>query len=334
MGKAGMEKTRISRDPFTELPAPGSERESIALTAWSGALVGATLLLGVLSLALLLRSHDVEARGGSATPQADTDGDGIPDGIERLLQTSSQLADTDGDGIPDGVEVALGMSPIVPDEPPELLTGIRVQVLPSRFRHVTLLVTATSPNGFRDVQDAGVFILRDIAAPDLDDPEELDPLLRHVAQDATRRFLRAGERTCSRDGTVASLIVRDLSYDAIPRRVGLAAGFTESLSGDTVRHTSSTYFGRRGAFYRIAFETRGDGQVIGSHIFHVATGLDEDIVILDENEDCKQYLTPVVTTPDLPPQIFVITTEQCEERDGFFCPSDCGSDEGRIILKL
>ena len=44
----------------------------------------------------------------------DADGDGIPDGVERLVYgTSPLLADTDGDGISDGLELAWGMDPLV-----------------------------------------------------------------------------------------------------------------------------------------------------------------------------------------------------------------------------
>ena len=43
----------------------------------------------------------------------DADGDGIPDGVERLVYgTSPLLADTDGDGIRDGLEIAWGMDPL------------------------------------------------------------------------------------------------------------------------------------------------------------------------------------------------------------------------------
>ena len=44
---------------------------------------------------------------------SDADGDGIPDGVERLVYgTSPLIADTDGDGIRDGLEIAWGMDPL------------------------------------------------------------------------------------------------------------------------------------------------------------------------------------------------------------------------------
>ena len=66
----------------------------------------------------------------------DTDGDGIPDEMERLIYgTNPLLADTDGDGIDDRLELAWGSNPLVGDaqtpqmffsepfEPPEVVSG-------------------------------------------------------------------------------------------------------------------------------------------------------------------------------------------------------------------
>lgn len=47
---------------------------------------------------------------------ADTDGDGVPDGMEVFLHgTNPRLLDTDGDGVPDGVELSIGSSPLLRD---------------------------------------------------------------------------------------------------------------------------------------------------------------------------------------------------------------------------
>ena len=47
----------------------------------------------------------------------DTDGDGIPDALERhVYGTSPFLADTDGDGMPDGWETANGLDPLAPSD--------------------------------------------------------------------------------------------------------------------------------------------------------------------------------------------------------------------------
>jgi hypothetical protein len=42
----------------------------------------------------------------------DSDGDGLPDLVERIVGTNPHLADSDGDGIPDGVEVAVDSDPL------------------------------------------------------------------------------------------------------------------------------------------------------------------------------------------------------------------------------
>lgn len=46
-----------------------------------------------------------------ANPTADIDNDGLTDCEEAYLQTDQQKADTDGDGIPDGVEFRFGLNP-------------------------------------------------------------------------------------------------------------------------------------------------------------------------------------------------------------------------------
>lgn len=43
--------------------------------------------------------------------RADTDGDGLPDDLERIYQTDPENPDTDGDGYEDGLEVANGYDP-------------------------------------------------------------------------------------------------------------------------------------------------------------------------------------------------------------------------------
>ena len=49
----------------------------------------------------------------AADAARDTDGDGLPDAVERFVYgTSPLLADTDGDGIRDGLEVAWGLDPL------------------------------------------------------------------------------------------------------------------------------------------------------------------------------------------------------------------------------
>jgi len=47
----------------------------------------------------------------------DTDGDGLSQFAEAYLKTRPELVDTDGDGIPDGIEVLYGLDPLTPNGP-------------------------------------------------------------------------------------------------------------------------------------------------------------------------------------------------------------------------
>src|SRR5712692_6926373 len=46
----------------------------------------------------------------------DTDGDGLSQYAEAYLKTNTGLMDSDGDGIPDGLEALYGKNPLVPDQ--------------------------------------------------------------------------------------------------------------------------------------------------------------------------------------------------------------------------
>ena len=64
-----------------------------------------------------LLSDALELDLGTDPYNPDTDGDGLPDGVEvNLLETDPLNVDTDGDGLSDGVEVTtLGTDPLDPD---------------------------------------------------------------------------------------------------------------------------------------------------------------------------------------------------------------------------
>lgn len=87
----------------------------VASSPWShlGRHPGHPILLG-------LRDEALPESGGrlylAADATRDTDGDGLPDEMERRIYgTSPYLADTDGDGIADAVELAWGGDPVLPD---------------------------------------------------------------------------------------------------------------------------------------------------------------------------------------------------------------------------
>lgn len=72
-----------------------------------------------------LRDEALPESGGrlylAADATRDTDGDGLPDDMERhIYGTSPWLADTDGDGLSDSLELAWGGDPLAADCPPAL----------------------------------------------------------------------------------------------------------------------------------------------------------------------------------------------------------------------
>ena len=118
----------------------------------------------------------------------DADRDGIPDAVERCVHgTSPLLADTDGDGVRDGLELAWGMDPLVDEgfgawrflEPFELpdfglgeLSGQHgwrvdeqsaaiVQTRTARSGRAALLMTVDD-----DVASGGVMLLRSVTNAD------------------------------------------------------------------------------------------------------------------------------------------------------------------------
>ncbi len=70
----------------------------------------------------------------SVVSAQDTDGDGLPNDVETVLQTNPALLDTDGDGFSDGVEVAFGTDPLNPDSRPSLTSFPRAEFVESQSR--------------------------------------------------------------------------------------------------------------------------------------------------------------------------------------------------------
>lgn len=50
-----------------------------------------------------------------ATPGKDSDGDGLSDSYEQEIKTDTLIADTDQDGMSDGIEILNGSNPLEPD---------------------------------------------------------------------------------------------------------------------------------------------------------------------------------------------------------------------------
>lgn len=349
------------RDSDSELnPHPGSQnpqtgspirlrnqgRHTSAYLTWKGLLVLGTI--GAVVGSFFVRSEPIQLEAQPSGPlevDRDRDGDGLPDRLEAYFQTSPDQLDTDGDGLSDGHEIALGKSPIIPEPLPDedgstegghALTedpesGIVVIALNEPRNRVSFLIVATSASQFRNVSTAVLAMVRDesLPGPVPNNPSVIDFDTAGLLVDRTRAFLRAGVQTVSDDGQVISLTLPSIHYSSIPRFSGIVAAFEE----DGTSFEAVKYFGiRTGNFYEISFNAdNGEQGLTGSHIFHVrGHQFGEDPILLDENEDCKQYYTPIGPGN----RYLVITREQCEDRDGFFCPADCGSEAGRIIFKL
>ena len=101
-----------SNSSVTFVPTPGTYYLQV------GGVSGAT---GALALNLRCTndtdcdglSNADESTAGTNPLVADSDSDGLSDGLEvHTFHTNPLVADTDGDGYPDGLEVALGKNPL------------------------------------------------------------------------------------------------------------------------------------------------------------------------------------------------------------------------------
>ena len=111
-------RTHIKDRPMTasaSRPPSGTLRSlSTALLPWAAAV-----------LVVVGAEHSRQGQPGEQLAAAgqwsrDLDGDGLPDGQERILGTDSANADTDGDGFSDGYEWAARSSPIDEGSLPQL----------------------------------------------------------------------------------------------------------------------------------------------------------------------------------------------------------------------
>lgn len=83
---------------------------------------------------------------------SDTDGDGLPDGLEVLLYgTNARVSDTDGDGVPDKIEIDLGANPLLTDTDGDgVPDGLEITLGSS------LLKSDTDGDGFADILEAAL----------------------------------------------------------------------------------------------------------------------------------------------------------------------------------
>ncbi|MBT3343721.1 MAG: OmpA family protein [Gemmatimonadetes bacterium] len=115
-----------------------------------------------------------EKRAGSDPYRKDTDGDGLPDGVEvRVHGTNPASADTDGDGSPDRVEVILGLRDPLRADAPKPAAIVVVAVAPEPEPE-PVVVMASLPN-FADLYFA--FGRANLAAAGSNEVERLVDLM-------------------------------------------------------------------------------------------------------------------------------------------------------------
>ncbi len=87
------------------------------------------------------------------TPSSDSDGDGIPDGLEeRITHTDSRNPDSDGDGLSDGLEVyTYKTNPLTPDSDGDGLSDGQEILTPGR--HTDPLRADTDEDGISDGEE-------------------------------------------------------------------------------------------------------------------------------------------------------------------------------------
>ncbi|HTK59894.1 MAG TPA: Ig-like domain-containing protein [Candidatus Baltobacteraceae bacterium] len=93
----------------------------------------------------------------------DTDGDGLPDDVERRLGTDPAAADTDGDGFKDGMEVRNGYNPLGPGPLGTPMRGVEKAMLEGR--------ALEEPRGAGQPVDPG-FTIAAAEAPETDAGEK------------------------------------------------------------------------------------------------------------------------------------------------------------------
>lgn len=143
-------------------------------------------------------TNQEEAQLGTDPNKADTDQDGLPDGIEvKLYNTNPKLPDTDGDGLIDGEEVRRGTLPTIADSDGDgLPDGIDPQPLipNSATLQPTPVCQGVAPAPGPLVATVSVNSARVVSAPTgtsaFVSRVELGRVVRATGRDASAQFVR------------------------------------------------------------------------------------------------------------------------------------------------
>jgi hypothetical protein len=106
------------------------------------------LLLGMISFLVVLEPSDGPVAHAALPKPADADNDVLPDTFEMIYGTNYLNPDSDGDGVPDGVEFAIRSRPLDPYDNPIIEPGIRLAVYQEGLTLKTAIIMFPSPIEF------------------------------------------------------------------------------------------------------------------------------------------------------------------------------------------
>ncbi|MHC4944818.1 MAG: hypothetical protein ACYTG7_17525 [Planctomycetota bacterium] len=112
------------------------------------AAVPIVMLLSVLSFLVVLEPSDGVVANAALPKPADADNDILPDTFELIFGTNYLNPDSDGDGVPDGVEFAMCSRPLDPFDNPVIEPGIRLAVYQEGLVLKTAIIMFPSPMEF------------------------------------------------------------------------------------------------------------------------------------------------------------------------------------------
>ncbi|MBN2490419.1 MAG: hypothetical protein JXQ29_06180 [Planctomycetes bacterium] len=253
----------------------------------------------------------LEAASGLA-PLEDHDGDGIPNVADSAYHGCDPgLADTDGDGHRDGYELATGSDPFDYYSRPAEVSGVRILVAPEGDSVYVVFLMA-SGSGFVRAGGQRIFFVQH---------NEQGPIAV-ATLDATSGFLERVHRTECLSGQVKSWTV------TIPRsEVGLwSLGF--GMYDDGWPYCDGIVVHRRlnDCIYTLRFPS---GIVGTSRLEATESEIRAGAQPGQGFKECEQVSCSRAGSP-----LRYIQSENCETREHYTCPPDCGALAGHAIVDL
>jgi hypothetical protein len=284
-----------------------------ALLAWSALLALAAVLAGTGLIGELTSSaRPLLLAGPGLAPLEDHDGDGIPNIADDVYNGCDPTrADNDGDGFRDGFELATGSDPFDYYSRPTESSGVRVLIAPDEDDVYIVFLMASDTGFLRAGGQRILFVQHNSVGP-----------VAFAAIDVTACFLERVHLIHSLSGQVKSWTIKVSRND-----VGLwSLGFGMVDNGG--RYCDGTVVHRRAndCIYAIRFPSQAVAE----------TNLEptEPETRAGTNpgqgfKECEQVSYAKQGSP-----LRHIATEQCETREQYICPPDCGALAGRVVVDL